>query len=65
MTKGEIWWAELPSPRGCEPGKMRPVLVIQGDNFNRSTINTIIIAAITSNTKLASLPANILLTRQL
>ncbi len=60
MIKGEIWWAKLPSPRGSEPAKTRPVLVIQGDNFNRSTINTVICAVITSNTNLASAPANIL-----
>jgi mRNA interferase MazF len=61
MIKGEIWRAKLPSPRGSEPGKTRPVLVIQADTFNRSTINTVICAVITSNTNLANAPANILL----
>jgi mRNA interferase MazF len=60
MVKGEIWWAVLPSPRGSEPGKKRPVLVIQGDNFNRSAIKTVICAVITSNTDLGKTPANIL-----
>ena len=61
MTRGEIWWAKLPSPRGSEPGKTRPVLVIQADSFNRSAINTVICAVITSNTNLAASPGNILL----
>jgi mRNA interferase MazF len=61
MIKGEIWWAKLPSPRGSEPGKTRPVLVIPGDNFNRSSISTIICAVITSNINIASAPANILI----
>jgi mRNA interferase MazF len=61
MIKGEIWWAKLPSPRGSEPGKTRPVLVIQGDSFNRSSINTVICAVITSNTNLSSAPANVLI----
>lgn len=61
MIKGEIWWAELPSPRGSEPGKKRPVLIIQADTFNRSAINTIICVVITSNTSLSNAPANILL----
>ena len=61
MVKGEIWWAILPSPRGSEPGKKRPVLVIQGDNFNRSAISTVICAVITSNTNIANAPANILI----
>ena len=61
MTRGEIWWAKLPSPQGSEPGKTRPVLVIQADSFNRSAINTVICAVITSNTNLAASPGNILL----
>jgi len=61
MNKGEIWWAVLPSPRGSEPAKKRPVLVIQGDNFNRSAIKTVICAAITSNIDLGKAPANILI----
>jgi mRNA interferase MazF len=63
MNRGEIWWADLPDPgiSGFKPAKRRPVLIIQGDNFNRSSIGTVIIAAITSNTRLASIPGNLLL----
>jgi mRNA interferase MazF len=61
MVRGEIWWANLPPPRGSTPAKRRPVLIIQGDDFNRSKINTVICAMITSNTELASLPGNLLL----
>ena len=31
VTRGEIWWADLPEPRGSEPGFRRPVLVIQAN----------------------------------
>ena len=61
MIKGEIWWASLPNPRGSEPGKTRPVLIIQADSINRSSIQTIICAIITSNVALANAPANILI----
>ena len=61
MIKGEIWWAKLPSPRGSEPAKKRPVLIIQGDEFNTSKINTVICAVITSNLQLSKSPPNILL----
>jgi mRNA interferase MazF len=61
MIKGEIWWAVLPSPRGSEPAKKRPVLVVQGDDYNRSNINTVICAVITSNISLANKSPNILL----
>ena len=61
MIRGEIWWANLPHPQGSKPAKRRPVLVIQSDSYNRSKINTVICAIISSNTELASHPGNLLL----
>ena len=49
IQRGEIWWADLAEPRRSEPGYRRPVLVVQADSFNRSRIQTAIVAAITSN----------------
>ena len=62
MQRGEIWWAMLPSPRGSEPGGRRPVLVVQSDAFNESRIRTVVVAIITSNTRLAKAPGNVPLT---
>lgn len=59
MVKGEIWWASLPKPKKSEPGYKRPILIIQSDSFNRSKINTVICAIITSNIALAKAPGNI------
>jgi mRNA interferase MazF len=61
MIRGEIWWANLPPPHGSAPAKRRPVLIIQSDGFNRSAINTVICAVITSNMDLAGLPGNLFL----
>ena len=62
MVKGEIWWANLPeTPYGSEPGKNRPVVIIQNDLLNRSDLNTVIVVSITSNMKLAKMPGNITL----
>ena len=63
MKRGQIWWAELPEPTASEPGYKRPVLVVQADEFNSSYINTVIVVAITSNTKLADAPGNVYLTK--
>ena len=70
MIKGEIWWAaerssaHLPdNPYGSEPGKRRPVLIIQNDAFNRSEIRATMCAIITSNMKLAQMPGNITLVK--
>jgi mRNA interferase MazF len=61
IRRGEIWWADLPEPRRSEPGHRRPVLVVQADSFNRSRIQTVVVAIITSNTDLADAPGNVLL----
>jgi mRNA interferase MazF len=59
VTRGEIWWANLPEPAGSEPGYRRPVLVVQADAFNRSAIRTVVCAVITSNLRLADAPGNV------
>ena len=63
MRRGEIWWARLPAPRASEPGFRRPVLVVQADEFNRSTIRTVVAAVITSNVRLAEAPGNVRLSK--
>lgn len=64
IQHGEIWWADLPEPRRSEPGFRRPVLVLQADSFNRSSIQTVIVAVITSNLQVANAPGNTLLPAQ-
>ncbi len=54
----------MPDPRGSEPGYRRPVLVVQSDGFNESGIRTIIVVSITSNTRLANAPGNLLLSKR-
>jgi mRNA interferase MazF len=61
IQRGEIWWADLAEPRRSEPGYRRPVLVVQADSFNRSRIQTAIVAVITGNLELAEAPGNVLL----
>ena len=61
IQRGEIWWADLPEPRRSEPGHRRPVLVVQANAFNRSRIQTILVAVVTSNVELAAAPGNVLL----
>jgi len=62
MQRGEIWWANLPTPVASEPGYRRPVLIVQSDEFNRSRIRTVIAAVLTTNLRLADAPGNILVT---
>ena len=64
ILRGEIWWATLRPPMGSEPGYRRPVLVVQGDEFNRSRIRTIVVITITSNLALQAAPGNVLLSKR-
>ena len=61
ISQGEVWWADLPEPSGSEPGFRRPVLVVQGDAFNRSRIATIVCVPLTSNLRWTEAPGNVLL----
>ena len=62
VSQGEIWWADLAEPVGSEPGWRRPVLVVQGDAFNRSRIATVVCVPLTGNLKWADAPGNVALT---
>ncbi|MDA0834837.1 MAG: type II toxin-antitoxin system PemK/MazF family toxin [Planctomycetota bacterium] len=61
MKRGEIWWADLPRPVGSEPGYRRPILIIQSDDFNRSSIRTVVAATLSSNLNLQRAPGNVFL----
>ncbi len=65
MTRGEIWWSTLSnrdgSGGGSGPRYRRPVLIVQSDSFTDSGINTVVVAVITSNTRLARAPGNVAL----
>jgi mRNA interferase MazF len=61
IERGSIWWADLGEPRGSEPGYRRPLLVIQADAFNRSRIQTVIAAVLTTNLRLVDAPGNVLM----
>ena len=61
ISQGEIWWADLPEPVGSGPGYRRPVVVVQGEAFNRSRIATAVCVPLTSNLDWADAPGNVLL----
>ena len=65
IAQGEVWWADLGEPSGSAPGFRRPVVVVQGDPFNRSRIATVVCVALTSNLHWAEAPGNVLLVAKL
>ena len=63
IRQGEIYWLRFGASEGSEPAGRRPALIVQHDRFNRSTISTTVVAAITSNLRLAAMPGNVRLRR--
>lgn len=61
IDRGHIYWADLGDAVGSRPAKRRPVLVIQSNSYNESRLSTVLVAVITSNTGLASMPGNVFL----
>jgi mRNA interferase MazF len=61
ISQGDVWWADLPVPAGSALGYRRPVVVVQGDAFNRSAIRTVVCVPVTGNLKWAATPGNVVL----
>ena len=61
ISQGHVYWASLPDPIGSGPGFRRPVLVVQGDAFNRSRSRTVVCVPLTSNLRWAEAPGNVML----
>jgi len=61
VGQGDVWWADLDEPTGSATGFRRPVVVVQCDAVNRSRIATVVCVPLTSNTRWAEAPGNVLL----
>ncbi len=62
MERGQIWWADIPDSEGSGPSMRRPVVIVQADPFNRSRLQTVIVAMMTTNLKRGEAPGNFTLT---
>ena len=61
IVRGGLYWADLGVATGSRRAKRRPVLVISAEAYNRSRIATVLVAVVTSNTRLATMPGNVFL----
>ena len=55
----------MPEPAASGPGFRRPVLIVQGDELNRSTVATVVCVPLTSNLVWADAPGSVLLPARL
>ena len=61
ILRGDVFWAELGSARGSAPTLRRPVVVLQRDAINQSQFNSVVVVPLTTQTRHAHLPGNVLL----
>lgn len=61
--QGDVFWVRFGPSGDSSPSGRRPAVVIQNDLLNRSAIRTTVVALITSNLKLSSVPGNIMLSK--
>ena len=61
MTRGDIYMLDFGIPFGSEPGRRRPVVIIQADKENLNNLNTKVVVPLTSNTVNADLRGNVFL----
>jgi mRNA interferase MazF len=59
IGRGDIVWVDFGSPRGSEPAKVRPALVVQDEWLLASDISTVLVVPLTSNTALGAFPGNV------
>ncbi|MCQ2573877.1 MAG: type II toxin-antitoxin system PemK/MazF family toxin [Treponema sp.] len=64
MTRGDIYMLDFGIPFGSEPGRRRPVVIIQADKENLDNLNTKVIVPLTSNTINADLRGNVFLPKK-
>ena len=61
MTRGDIYMLDFGIPFGSEPGRRRPVVIIQADKENLNNLNTKVVVPLTSDTINADLRGNVFL----
>ncbi len=59
MARGDIYMLNFGIPFGSEPGRRRPLVIIQADKENLNNLNTKVVVPLTSNTVNADFRGNV------
>lgn len=60
ISHGDVVWVDFGSPRGSEPAKRRPAVVMQEDWLLATQIATVLVVPLASNLALEAFPGNVL-----
>ncbi|NEP44554.1 MAG: type II toxin-antitoxin system PemK/MazF family toxin [Okeania sp. SIO2H7] len=61
INQGDLFWIKLEEPLSSSGAHRHPYVVVQNNVFNSSMINTVVVCALSYNTKLATVPGNVFL----
>ena len=61
VNQGNVYWVRSGEPGGSESDYAHPYVVIQDNVINHSRINTVVICALTTNSRRAKARGNVLL----
>lgn len=61
IARGDVTWVDFGSPRGSQPAKVRPAVVVQEDWLLATEINTVLVVPLTSNLGQEVFPGNVLI----
>jgi mRNA interferase MazF len=59
IAHGDVVWVDFGVPRGSEPAKIRPAVVMQENWLLATDIATVLAVPLTSNTALEAFPGNV------
>lgn len=63
IRRGDLVWVDFGVPRGSEPAKIRPAVVLQDNWVLDSKLNTVSVVPVTSNLAHQHFPGNVLIPR--
>ena len=59
IARGDVCWVDLGPIVDRGPAKHRPVVIVHSDDYTRSRLGTVVVAAISSSTARAGIPGNV------
>lgn len=64
VEQGDIYWVQFSPSTGSEMRGVHPALVLQQTFINQTGIQTVVVAAMSSNTDLKNIPGNVFIPKQ-
>lgn len=61
IARGDVVWVDYGVPRGSQPAKVRPAVIVQDEWLLATTIATVLVVPLTSNASLEAFPGNVLI----